>query len=137
MQQKQSINRKLFKDVINSILIVPLLFVLATVLVVNHEMVNPTISAKYSWFCITLSIMIISALLTFILNSRIVKISVIDVLNTVFCFWGIIYTYVLNNRFSFELILLLLIWNFYIVCRIISMQKEWYSRVILFVFRVP
>lgn len=113
------------------LLLLPLLLVLATPLMVNKELANPTVSAKYSWFAVTLLSASFSALFIGWLNKRKINLSVVDLLITLFSLWGIALTYYLQGSFSFKPTVLLLLCVFYWVCRLTVGQHRSYSSLLL------
>lgn len=121
------------KKYISIILTIPLLLVLFTVSIVNNSMANPTVSAKYVWFGITLVLSTICSFLLLLLNKRKIKLSIIDCLLSVFIFWGIVLTYYKCNDFAFNLYILLLLWIFYAVCRITIEQFNFCIPIFLFI----
>lgn len=124
------------KGVICVILSIPLLLVLFTVSIVDNSMANPTVSAKYSWFGITLVLSTICSFILLLLNKRKINLSIIDCLLSVFIFWGIILTYYKCNYFTFNLSVLLLLWIFYAVCRITIEQFNFYIPIFLLILLI-
>lgn len=117
---------------VNFLLIIPLLMVIATVFRVDNTLANPTVSAKYEWFGYAVALAGIASLIVFLFNRRKVKLSIVDLLITVFCFWGIALTYYLDNTFTLKLNILLLLWSLYVICRISIAQNKSYSSILLF-----
>lgn len=131
MMMKYNI-KPMLREGINFILIVPLLLVAATVLIINQDMANPTVSAKYGWFGIALLVTILSVFFSFMMNRKVIRISVVDISVTVFCFWGIAHTYYLHDSFSLKLAVFILLWTLYAICRIVLVQRKSYSSILLF-----
>lgn len=124
--------KQITKRGLNYILVIPLLLVIATLFRVDYTMANPTVSAKYSWFAISLLLAAVSCLLIFLFNRIKVKVLAVDILVSIFFLWGICYTYFLQEYFSFKLCILTMLWILYLISRITLSQVRNYSSIMLF-----
>ena len=124
--------RSILKTIANLLLISPILLVTNTVFVVDYDFANPTVAPKYSWFAVSLLLSCVSALFLVVINKKSIKLTIPDLLISVFCWWGILLTYYLYNDFTLRLNLLLALWIFYCVCRITISQYKHFPTIIFF-----
>ncbi len=124
--------KSMLKHTFDTLLFIPLLLIAGTVLVVNREMVSPTVAGKYAWYACSLLLLIITCLLSFIIHRKRVKVSLADILITILCFWGIGITYYLQDLFSIKLYFLLSFWILYMISRISIAQKDKNANLLLF-----
>lgn len=117
----------------NILLIIPLLLVISTVFVVNRDFASPTVAPKYSWFGVSLILVAIAGLFLFVINRKSVRLTITDILVSTFCLWGIGLTLYLHDTFSLRLNILLLLWIFYLLCRITIVQYKHFYSILLFI----
>ena len=79
--------------------------VLCTVLVVDHDLINPTITGKYFCFYISMVMVSVSAILLFWKYKRHITLSVIDLLAFVFIMYNAVLNSYLSDRIGLKFIL--------------------------------
>lgn len=98
--------------------------VLCTVLVVDHDLINPTITGKYFWFYISMAMVSISAILSFWKYKRHITISTIDLLFFAFILYNTILNSFLSNKIGLKFILFTLIGVLYFYFRIVFVSRN-------------
>ncbi|MDR2057732.1 MAG: O-antigen ligase family protein [Dysgonamonadaceae bacterium] len=116
--------KRIGKEIVNGILLIPFGLVLATVFIVDQGLAHGVVSGKYFWFYGAMGITVIAALFSVVWNRQKVSFSILDGLVTLFCLSGLVVSYVYQETWTTKCILLLLLWVFYCCVRIFCSQNK-------------
>lgn len=108
--------------------------VLSTVYIVSKDLANGVVSGKYFWFYLSIGLVSIATLLSFIINRKKITYSTIDLLILLFCISGLALTFYHNNTISNKFILLLLVFTLYFYFRIFLVQYKWNIFILIIFF---
>ena len=109
---------------LKTLYLIPLFMVLYTALIVDHDLINPTITGKYFWFYISMAMVSISAMLSFWKYKRHITISTIDLLVFVFILYNVILNSYLSDRIGLKFILFALVGVLYFFFRIAFVSRS-------------
>jgi O-antigen ligase len=120
-----NIKRGWIKSVMTVALSLPFLLVLSTVFVIDYQLAQGVITGKYFWFYASMVLASAAVLLSIIIYKQWVRLSLLDLLLTLFCGCGLWVTYYHTSEITTKGILLLLLLTLYFYFRIFFTQDRW------------
>lgn len=119
---------------INILCLLSFILILSTVLVINTNLYDYTLTGKYFWYYITMGCVCFSTLVSYIFNRKRVNFCIIDLAVALLLICGFIVSYNTNNDATTKLILFILLSCLYFFLRIFLSQEKMNGKILIIVF---
>lgn len=132
--QRRSKTAAYFRNSVNVILIIPFIMLLSTVFVVNKELANGVVAGKYFWFYLSIGLIAVTTVMSFIINRKNIRFNILDLLVIAFCIASLSVSYYHSQTVNNKSVLLALLMFLYFYCRLFLVQYRWNAYLLTVVF---
>jgi len=115
---------KVIKLLMNHLCILPFVGMLSCVFIINNDLENGIVTGKYIWFYLMMGGVSLATIISYLINQKSIKYSVVDLLIALFSILGIVITLLNNSIVTTKLILFVLVVLLYFFFRIILFQYK-------------
>lgn len=109
--------------------VLSLIIILSTVLIVDRDLINPTVSGKQFWFYMAMGIVSISTLMFYYVNRVRLQLSVVDGLMFLFILLGVLLQFYHQKEITYKLLIFVMVGILYyylrITCKIWKHAEEY------------
>lgn len=109
---------------VNYLCLLPFIGLLYGVFIIDNSLVNGIVTGKYFWFYLMTGWISLATIISYLINRKSVKYSIMDLLLSLFCILGVLITYFNNQIITSRLILLVLLFVLYFYLRIFLFQDK-------------